>query len=50
MSGDTVKKLVRRVKFVDYGKFGLSGYSLRVRERSATVLKHLKKRTKKSDN
>ncbi|MBK4202578.1 hypothetical protein EGI09_01255 [Bacillus subtilis] len=48
--GDTVKKLVRRVKFVDYGKFGLSGYSLRVRERSATVLKHLKKRTKKSDN
>ncbi|MCY9431887.1 three component toxin-antitoxin-antitoxin system antitoxin SpoIISC, partial [Bacillus spizizenii] len=22
MSGDTVKKLVRRVKFVDYGKFG----------------------------
>ncbi|XYM20725.1 hypothetical protein M8C10_09225 [Bacillus spizizenii] len=38
MSGDTVKKLVRRVKFVDYGKFGLSGYSLRVRERSATGL------------
>ncbi|CAM4365356.1 three component toxin-antitoxin-antitoxin system antitoxin SpoIISC [Bacillus subtilis] len=50
MSGDTVKKLVRRVKFVDYGRFGLSGYSLRVRERSAMVMKQLKKRTKKSDN
>ncbi|NTU27986.1 hypothetical protein HPX95_17755 [Bacillus tequilensis] len=49
MSGDKVKKLVRRVKFVDFGRFGLSGYSLRVRERSAMILKHLKKRTKKSD-
>ncbi|MGF7533535.1 three component toxin-antitoxin-antitoxin system antitoxin SpoIISC [Bacillus mexicanus] len=49
MSGDTVKKLVRRVKFVNYGKFGISGYSLRVRARSAMILKHLKKRTKKSD-
>lgn len=48
MSGDTVKKLVRRVKFVDYGRFGLSGYSLRVRERSAMVMKQLKKRTKKA--
>nr|WP_151256968.1 hypothetical protein [Bacillus stercoris] len=46
MSGDTVKKLVRRVKFVDYGKFGLSGYSLRVRERSAGILKKLKKKNK----
>jgi len=44
MSGDTVKKLVRRVKFVDYGRFGLSGYSLRVRERSAGIIKKLKKK------
>ncbi|MBU5246815.1 three component toxin-antitoxin-antitoxin system antitoxin SpoIISC [Bacillus halotolerans] len=49
MSGDTVKKLVRRVKVIDYGRFGFSGYSLRVRERSAMILKHLNKRTKKSD-
>ncbi|MCI3985857.1 three component toxin-antitoxin-antitoxin system antitoxin SpoIISC [Bacillus vallismortis] len=44
MSGDIVKKLVRRVKLVDYGKFGLSEYSLRVRERSAGILKKLKKK------
>ncbi|MGF2819980.1 three component toxin-antitoxin-antitoxin system antitoxin SpoIISC [Bacillus subtilis] len=44
MSGDTVKKLVRRVKFVNYGRFGLSGYSLRVRERSAGIIKKLKKK------
>ncbi|MDR4227329.1 hypothetical protein FO507_08115 [Bacillus mojavensis] len=44
MSGDTVKKLVRRVKVIDYGRFGLSGYSLRVRERSAGILKKLRKK------
>ncbi|MFP9167059.1 three component toxin-antitoxin-antitoxin system antitoxin SpoIISC, partial [Enterococcus faecalis] len=27
-----------------YGRFGLSGYSLRVRERSAGIIKKLKKK------
>ncbi|PAD65371.1 hypothetical protein CHH79_02855 [Bacillus siamensis] len=43
-TGDDVKKIVRRVKFVDYGRFGLSAYSLRMRARSLGLLNRLKKK------
>ncbi|WP_340640514.1 hypothetical protein [Bacillus atrophaeus] len=39
-----MKKIVRHVKFIDYGKFGLSGYSLKMKERSIGILKRLKKK------
>ncbi|MFN6910248.1 MULTISPECIES: hypothetical protein [Bacillus amyloliquefaciens group] len=39
-----MKKIVRRVKFVDYGRFGLSAYSLRMQARNLGLLNRLKKK------
>ncbi|MGP3782109.1 hypothetical protein ACSE3M_18190 [Bacillus velezensis] len=39
-----MKKIVRRVKFVDYGRFGLSAYSLRMRARNLGLLNRLKRK------
>lgn len=44
-TGDHVKKIVRRVKFVDYGRFGLSAYSLRMKAKNLGLLNRLKKKS-----
>ncbi|KXZ18776.1 hypothetical protein AXI59_16060 [Bacillus nakamurai] len=44
-TGDHVKKIVRRVKFVDYGRFGLSAYSLKMKVRNLGLLNRLKKKS-----